>query len=206
MAKLLIRNGHVHKCDLSVIPCENLTRAQAGWESFGGLPWIPTSPNIPTSESAVLYSATGIVGELVTVSIGVGTEAPFGYCGFPQLDVAKFAAALERFGLPGVSFTPATWVPRKGAFRSQLCHGVRVRVTDMATAELCRVNFALLCALRAAAPGVRLFRKIGLFDDVCGTSAVRRAFLGGASERNVWTEFQRGVATFAESRKRYMLY
>ncbi len=205
-AKLLIGRGFVHHADVKVIPCANLTRKMAGWESFGGLPWVPTSPNVPTPDAAVLYAVTGIIGELPAVSIGIGTDAPFAYCGAPGVDAARFADTLNGYGLAGLRFERAKWVPSKGNFARERCEGVRVCVTDMATAELCRVNFALLCALRVAAPKLRPFAHIELFDAACGTDTVRKVFRAGATEPEVWAEFQRGAAMFAESRKPYLLY
>lgn len=205
-AKWMVGHGYVRQADLRVIPCENLTRAQAGWESFGGLPWVPTSPNIPTPDAAVLCAATGIIGELPAVSIGIGTNNPFGFCGTPNTNAARLADTMTGYGLPGVSFERAQWVPSRGAFRGKTCSGVRVRVTDLATAELCRVSFALLCALRYAAPTLRPLARRGLFDEVCGTDTVRKVFLAGATEPEVWAEFQRGAAMFAESRKRFLIY
>ncbi|MBC7807770.1 MAG: DUF1343 domain-containing protein [Akkermansiaceae bacterium] len=206
VAKLLVGRGYVRKADLRVIPCEDLSRVQAGWETFGGSPWVPTSPNIPTPDAAILNAATGIVGELPALSVGIGTANPFGYCGSPKVNAERFADVLNNYGLAGIAFQPAQWVPAKGAFRGKTCAGVRVRIADMATAELCRVNFALLCALRSAAPTVRPFARIGLFDEVCGTDSVRKVFLAGATQPEVWAEFQRGAAMFAESRKRYLIY
>ncbi|MBC8140529.1 MAG: DUF1343 domain-containing protein [Armatimonadetes bacterium] len=205
-ARWLVGRGHVGKADVSVVPCANLTRDMAGWDAFGGLPWVPTSPNIPTTEAAVLYAATGIIGELPAVSIGIGTNAPFGYCGTPSVNADKLADTLSGYGLAGVAFEPATWTPRKGSFAGKSCRGVRVRVTDLRVAEVCRVNFALLCALRTAAPTVKPFASVGLFDAACGTNAVRKAFLADASEPDVWGTFNAGADAFAAGRKPYLLY
>ena len=198
--------GYAPNADLTVVPCGNLTREMAGWRDFGGLPWVPTSPNIPTPDAAVLYAATGIIGELPSVSIGIGTNAPFGYCGSPAVNADRFADILTAYNLPGVQFVPATWTPRKGGFAGKLCRGVSVRVTDLRVAEVCRVNFALLCALRIAAPSVRPFARIGLFDAACGTDSVRKVFLAGATEPEVWATFQIGAASFAAGRKKYLVY
>lgn len=205
-ARFLVGRGIVPKLELHVIPCANLTRTMAGWESFGGLPWIPTSPNIPTPDAAVLYAVTGIVGELPAVSIGIGTDAPFGYFGAPGVSAERLAAALNAYPLSGFTFQPATWTPRKGTFAGTSCGGVRIRVSDIARAELCRPNFALLCALRTAAPQIKPFAQIELFDVSCGTDAVRRAFLKGASEADVWAVFQEGVGAFDKARVPYLLY
>ena len=56
--------------DLTVIPMD-------GWQrnmtfSKTGMPWVLPSPHIPTTDAALLYPATGIMGELSYVSIGVG--------------------------------------------------------------------------------------------------------------------------------------
>lgn len=205
-AKYLTGRGYVGKADVAVVPCANLARGMAGWDAFGGLPWVPTSPNIPTPEAAALYAATGIIGELESVSIGIGTVAPFGYCGAPGVDGFRLADVLNGYAHAGIAFDAATWTPRRGAFAGRECRGVRVRVSDMRTAELCRVNFALLCALRTVAPTLKLFASVGLFDASCGTNAVRKAFLAGASEPDLWGTFSAGADTFAAGRKPYLLY
>lgn len=207
-ARMLAGKGYLksnRKPDITVISCDGLTRDLAGWKSFGGLPWVPTSPNIPTADAAVLYAVTGIIGELSTVSIGIGSDAPFGYCGAPDVNAQRLTDTLNGYGLAGITFQPATWTPRKGTFAGRSCSGVRVTVTDMATAELCRVNFALLTALRTAT-NRRPFASVGLFDYACGTNAVRKVFQAGAKESDLWAEFNRGAAEFAAARKPFLLY
>lgn len=62
-------------CELVVIPMENYRRDMSWAET--GLPWVPTSPNIPSPEAAVCYPLTGQLGELGEVNIGVGWTLPF---------------------------------------------------------------------------------------------------------------------------------
>ena len=154
----------------------------------------------------MLYAVTGITGELPALSIGIGTDAPFGYCGAPGIEGQRLADALRGFGLNGIDFTAATWTPRKGNFDGRTCSGVHIRVSDIRVAELCRVNFSLLAALRTAAPEIRPFARVELFDFACGTSAVRRAFLAGASEPDLWETFNRGADVFAAKRQPYLIY
>ena len=49
-----------------------------------GLFWISPSPNMPTYETALLYSGMGLF-ESVSVSVGRGTTRPFEYIGAPYV-------------------------------------------------------------------------------------------------------------------------
>ena len=73
LAVMLVGEGLI-KTDkplkLSVVPMQGWHRDMTYDET--GLPWVPTSPHIPSAETAVYYPATGILGELEWASIGVG--------------------------------------------------------------------------------------------------------------------------------------
>ncbi|GAB4459288.1 MAG: DUF1343 domain-containing protein [Armatimonadaceae bacterium] len=197
------------QCDLTVVPCENLTRKMAVWEAFGGLPWIRTSPNVPYDHSPHFYAATGIFGELPVLSIGIGTDVQFEVAGAPWLSSRAFAEELNRRGVGGIRFDPATWTPNKGAHRGKRCNGVRIRLTNPETAELTRVNFELMDALRAIAPKREVFAARGstrMFDLACGTDRIRKAFLAGADGNDLWRQFNEGQPTFATARKTSLLY
>lgn len=58
------------KCKLYVVPMANYKRGMS-WAATG-LPWVPTSPQIPSPESACCYSVTGAIGTLGIVGIGIG--------------------------------------------------------------------------------------------------------------------------------------
>jgi uncharacterized protein YbbC (DUF1343 family) len=195
------------KCDLTVIPCENLTRSMTNWEAFGGLPWIRTSPNVPYPHSPHFYAATGIVGELSALSIGIGTNAQFEVGGAPGIDAREFANELTQRRLTGVQFEPSVWIPTKGAYSGKKCGGVRIRITDTATAELTRINFELMDTLRTVDPGRTIISsRPRMFDLACGSDQVRTAFLRGATASEIWSLFNEGRDRFAANRKPYLLY
>ena len=50
-------------------------RADMDWAATK-LPWVQTSPRIPTAESAYLYCVTGALGN-GNLSVGIGTGKPF---------------------------------------------------------------------------------------------------------------------------------
>jgi uncharacterized protein YbbC (DUF1343 family) len=199
--------GH-GKCRLTVIPMRGWRRSMA-WDETG-LPWVPTSPHIPHADSSLFYAATGIVGELTTLSIGVGYTLPFELAGAPDVGPVALANELNRRHLPGVTFRPMSWRPFYGAMKGQPCGGVQVYITDSATTELARLNFEIMDALRKVAPGRKLFGASGeesrMFDLDCGTTKVRRAFEEGQSARQIWEMWNKDSQRFRAQRQPYLLY
>ena len=192
---------------LSVVPCPGLTRGFFDWES-SGLLWRRSSPNVPKAETALYYAATGIVGELTCLSIGVGTPTPFELAGAPGLDAAAFTRRLAAATGPGIAFDMARWMPANGVFAGRECYGARIRITDPVAARLTPLNFAILSALHAGgiADPFRDREARRMFDLSCGTDRVRRAFLAGATVAEMTAVFDTGVREFERSRQPYLLY
>ncbi|MBP2664954.1 MAG: hypothetical protein H6Q71_2902 [Firmicutes bacterium] len=88
-------------CDLTVIDMTNWHREM--YFNDTGLPWVMTSPNIPTPDTALVYPGTGIFGG-TNISEGVGTTRPFDFVGAPWLDAESLANQMNAMKLPGVIF------------------------------------------------------------------------------------------------------
>jgi uncharacterized protein YbbC (DUF1343 family) len=211
IAGMINRNGWLAKrarCALTVIKMEGYRRAMLPEQT--GLPWVATSPNIPWPDSPFFYAATGIAGELGTLSVGIGTPFPFQMAGAPGIDGAALTRELERRRLRGFFFQPFEWVPQHGVYAGQRCRGTRIYLSDPGTAELTRLNFELLDALRRVAPRRALFgvsrAKDQMFDLACGTNRVRRLFRAGQSAAQIWADWNRGSAQFRAQRQAYLLY
>lgn len=116
------------RCDLTVIPMQGWQREMTFQET--GLPWIPTSPQVPESQTALYYPTTGLLGELQIVNIGVGYTLPFKLIGAPWIDAQQFAKQLNAQNFPGVYFHPFHYTPFFGRFGGQVCHGVLIMITD----------------------------------------------------------------------------
>jgi uncharacterized protein YbbC (DUF1343 family) len=201
LARMISGRGWIaggRKCALSVVRMDGYRRDLPFKHT--GLPWVPTSPNVPYARTPVFYAATGIVGELPTLSIGIGTDRPFELAGAPGLDGHALAAVLNRRGLPGYSFEPASWTPTKGVHAQRSCTGVRIGLTDANRAELTRLNFELMDAVRKITPDRRFFgvdaEMDHMFDLSCGTDRVRRAFIEGRSAAEIWREWNTGSVLF----------
>lgn len=190
--------------DLTVIPMQGWQRWMY-WQDTG-LPWVGTSPQIPTAATALYYVTTGILGD-TDLSVGIGTTKPFYYVGAPFADKEELAAKLNGLQLPGVHFRPAAFIPAYGAFAGELCQGVELYITD---AE----------AYRAAATGANILRCIEeLYPDkvvyparyggegykidiALGETALR----AGVPLERLLPRWDREAQEFAEQVQPYLLY
>jgi uncharacterized protein YbbC (DUF1343 family) len=115
-------------CKLTVIPMEGWQRHMTFEDT--GLPWIPTSPQIPEASTVFFYPATGMLGELSLVSIGIGYTLPFKVVGAPWINEKEFALKLNQQKFPGVHFEPFVYRPFFGKYSGMDCHGVLLILTD----------------------------------------------------------------------------
>lgn len=113
--------------DLTVIPMQGWRRSMY-WRDTG-LPWVGTSPQIPTASTALDYVTTGCLGD-ADLSVGIGTTKPFVYVGAPFAKQDAVSAQLNGLQLPGVYFRPAAFIPAYGVFAKELCQGVEIYITD----------------------------------------------------------------------------
>ena len=190
-------------CDLKVIEMTGWKREMYFDET--GLPWVMTSPNIPTPDTALVYPATGIFGG-TTVSEGVGTTRPFDFVGAAWLDAEAFAARLNAQKLPGVIFRTAYFVPRFGSFSGQNCGGVQLHITDRKAFRPVRTALALLYAVQDLGGENFSFKSNGgrpTIDLVTGDNAIR---LGRYSQEEILAEWDKEARQFKEMSKAYYIY
>jgi len=113
--------------DLTVIPVEGWSRSQ--WFDEFGQPWTNPSPNMRSLAAAALYPGVGLLEQ--AISVGRGTDTPFEVVGAPYVtNDVRFAAELNRAGLPGVRFHAVRFTPTYSTFKDKPCGGVRIVLTD----------------------------------------------------------------------------
>ena len=165
------------RCRLTVVKMDGWKRNMTFGET--GLPWVLTSPQIPTPEAAVAYPMSGIIGELYAIQIGVGYTLPFQVFAAEWIDGEALAKAMNRLNLPGISFRPITFKPYFGISSGKAVSGVQVYVTDYRKAALTEVQWYVAQELHRMYPNHDLFKlgnlkNYNMFDNVCGTSQVRQ--------------------------------
>jgi uncharacterized protein YbbC (DUF1343 family) len=177
-----------------------------------GLPWVPASPHIPHGESPLFQVATGMLGEIGGVSIGVGYTLPFQTVAAPRVDPHALAEKLNGRGLAGVVFRPVTYKPYYGAFKDEIIGGVQLHFTDPAGAPLTAINFHALEALRQVAgrdvfaEAVKANKTFDMFDKVNGTSATRQALQAGRPAAEIVAGWKAGEEKFRKDRAKFLLY
>lgn len=197
------------KVKLTVIPME-------GWErrmkfADTGMPWVLPSPHIPSPETAILSPATGILGELSRVNIGVGYTMPFRLITAPWIDADRLAARMDSLRLPGIMFRPVHIKPYYSTFKGEETHGVEVYVTDPDAAELTLVQFYAMQELAAMYPDRKIFSgaapaRLDMFDKVCGTPRVRRTFCKNYKVADLLPLWHKDLEWFREKKTAYHLY
>ncbi|MBI5691215.1 MAG: DUF1343 domain-containing protein [Verrucomicrobia bacterium] len=211
LARMINDRGWIkQRCRLTVVPMRGWRRSMV-W-SDTGLPWVPASPHIPHGESPLFQVATGMIGEIGGVSIGIGYTLPFQTIAAPRVDPHALAAKLNGYGLPGVVFRPLTYKPYYGSFKDEVIGGVQLHFTDPARATLTAINYYALEAVRQVAgrdvfaEAVKAGKKFDMFDKVNGTSATREALQAGRPAAAIVAGWRTGEERFRREREKYLLY
>jgi uncharacterized protein YbbC (DUF1343 family) len=188
--------------DLDVVRVEGWRRDTLFADS--GLPWVLPSPNMPTSDTALLYPGTCMF-EGTLLSEGRGTTRPFELIGAPGIDW-RWADALNALDLPGVRFRENYTVPTFDKFTNQTCGGVQVHLTDRRRIDAIRTATAMIVTAKRLYPGVFGWRPDNWIDDLTGSNRLRTMIDAGASVDDVVGAWHDELAAFGQQRAPFLLY
>ncbi|MFF9329312.1 exo-beta-N-acetylmuramidase NamZ domain-containing protein [Streptomyces sp. NPDC014776] len=188
------------------VPLETVT--MTGWKrteffDASGLPWVPPSPNMPTADTALVYSGTCLF-EGTNLSEGRGTTRPFELLGADGLD-GRWAEAANALELPGVRFREAYFAPTFSKFQGRTIGGVQIHVHDPAAFDPVRTGIGLLVTAKRVWSGFA-WRSDNWIDKLTGSTRVRTAIDAGAGPDEVVAGWQDELAAFRRVRERYLLY
>lgn len=176
-----------------------------------GMPWVLPSPHIPDPSTSILYPATGIMGELDYVSIGVGYTLPFKLAGAPWIDAQTLSERLTALNIPGVEFRPLYYKPFYALYKGENLNGVEIYVTDKEKAPLSLIQFYIMQELAAMYPNQKAFDKatqsrINMFDKVCGSPKVRELFTRSYNVADLSPFWNKDIDSFKSRSEIYYLY
>ena len=192
------------RVDLSVAVADGWRRTMPFGET--GIPWIAPSPNMPSVESALHYPGTCLF-EGTPISVGRGTDRAFQQVGAPWLDGEELAARLGALGVPDARFVPVRFTPESpgdGKFGGTEVGGVRVQAHGPAY-DPTLAALALLVETKAMS-GDHWRWRVGHFDRLAGTDALRNAVDAGVSYQVVADRWGDGLDNYAARREPYLLY
>ncbi len=203
----LLKNGL--QCKLSVIKMEGWQRDMTFEDT--ALPWVPSSPHIPHARSAWYYPVSGILGELYVYNIGVGYTLPFEVFATNWLDAYQLAKRLQALHLEGVLFRPIYFKPYYNVLKETEVQGVQVHLTDIRKAPLSLIQFYVLQEAHILNPDKNVFElcdpsRLNMFDKVCGTDKVRKAFEKNFKVADMIEIWEKDVPGFMETIEGSLLY
>ena len=191
--------------DLHVIPVRGWSREI--WFDRTGLPFVRPSPNLPSLESEMLYTAL-VPYESSNLSVGRGTPAPFQLVGAPWLNADSVIKILKLRPVRGVRFDREDLTPQNAGdqkYNGQLIHAIRITVTDRSALQTARLCAALLSAVHRV-HGDQLTLQLPRFDREWGSPQAREAILRGEDPDAVIDSTYGPVYAFRERVRPYLLY
>jgi uncharacterized protein YbbC (DUF1343 family) len=187
---------------LRVVAMEGYSRALP-FEATG-LSWVSPSPNIPTVDTAFVYSGMVLL-EGTNLSEGRGTTRPFRLVGAPWIDGEALVLRLRAEGIPGARLQAARFRPSASKFSGEDCRGIELHVTDRRAFRAVATAVRFLCAVRDLHPGKLQFHR-ETFDRLAGTESLRAAIESGADAESIVASWRSALETYLERRARVLLY
>ncbi|NUP90944.1 MAG: DUF1343 domain-containing protein [Candidatus Sumerlaeia bacterium] len=201
-ARMFNAEFNEHPCDLTVVPMAGWRRSMRFWDT--GLPWTPSTSIMVSPESCFYELATGIIGEIRAVSIGIDRGTPFQSIAAPFLDGDALAREMNARQLPGIRFVPIEYQADRGLMR-----GIELQITDWHAVRPVQVQAHLMEVLNRLCPN-QIFDDANaerwLFDECWGDFSIRRRLLAGESAESLIASWQPAVDDYLRMREQYLIY
>ncbi len=197
------------RCQLTVVPMRGWRRDMVYRDT--GLLWVPPSPHMPDAETPLYSIASGALGELGSISVGIGSTLPFRLFAASWIDPVKAAEGMNALGLRGVLFRPVSFRPFYGDNTGTLLGGVQMYLTQPDSVALLGLQFLFLQVLHRVYPDKDPFTlaspsRVKAFDRVLGTDKIRRAFARRMRYDDIREMLSGDAERFKQLSKKYYLY
>ena len=206
VGKMFNEEFNEQKVELTVVPMEGYERDMLWWDT--GMPWVPTSTHIPQAQHAAYYNLTGIIGEINSISIGVGYTLPFEVFAAPWIDAEDLTNAFRQLDLPGLSYRPIYFSPAYSRFKGEQIQGVHIIIDDYDAVRPATAEAYFLTTINRLYPGKILEEGNidGGFARVMGDDAVAQAVLAGESADEIVARWEKQLEAFEPTRQKYLMY
>ena len=196
-------------CALTVVPMRGWRRDMVYDET--GLPFAPSSPNLPTLDAMLLYPGTCLV-EGTNLSEARGTTKPFEYFGAPWIDAEALADDLNGLGLQGLRFRPVYFTPTFSKHAGEVCGGAQIYMTDRESCQPVAAMLRVLQAVKRRYPENFAWRESWRegaampIDLLYGSDELRLAIDAGRDVEALIAGWDDGLRTFMDARAGHLLY
>ncbi|MFW6140099.1 MAG: exo-beta-N-acetylmuramidase NamZ domain-containing protein [Acidobacteriota bacterium] len=180
------------------------------WEDTG-LPWIPASPNIPQSDTALAYPGTSLLGG-IGLNHGIGTLNPFLQFGAPWLDPEIIVQDMDKKYVQGVKLTPHLYIPRSlpgktshPPYKDRHCHGILISILQKKGFRSFEFTLDLIRTLKTHYPN-QIKVITDKLDSLFGNEWLRLYIEEKLSYEKLKELIEKDEETFRQQRKPYLLY
>jgi len=203
-AALYYQGEYARNVNLEVITMSNYSRDMFFHET--SLPWVPPSPNLPTYESSIIYTAV-VLMEGINISLGRGTTKPFEYIGAPWIEPGDFCAGLEKLGLRSFKFRPVFFEPAFNKYQGEKCGGAHIFYTGGSFRPV-EVSFKIIQYVLKKYPQARWmkFKKYFDVDALAGTDLFRKIISRGGTYGEFEHRIKKDLEAYEDKRDGYLLY
>lgn len=190
-------------CDLKIIPLKNWARSSY-FEDLS-LVWVPSSPNIPNSNTALIYSGMCLF-EGTNMSVGRGTTLPFQYIGAPFINADELVEKLKKENINGVKIFPAYFTPNSSMYKNEACEGIYIAVSDRESFQPVRVAIKIFNTIKKTYPEFKIndekIRHCGL-NLLFGNEKLSEKNI---DEKALFRDMSIDEKRFMKKRQAYLLY
>jgi uncharacterized protein YbbC (DUF1343 family) len=203
-------SGEQKKCELTVIRMKKWQRWMS-WEDTG-LNWLPTSPNIPTTDAIKGAAMTGIFGELGIANLAVGTKIPFQFIGFKGFKIEEVLKKLKKYRFNGIKFIPVNYSEIVSKNGPSEINGLKLEFSLDNHFTPYTYGFRIFLQIRKIHPEKFLPDNIKpnaktMFIKVTGTEKLfDMLFVTQERDSKIIREASAGIREFTKIRAKYLLY
>lgn len=197
------------KCKLNIVKMNGWQRNMLFEDT--GLIWVPTSTNVPYPTIPFYLVGTGVLGELVVISIGISYTLPFQTFAAEWINADILSEKMNALNLDGVIFRPISYKTNYGMWLDKILNGVQIHITDYDKVNLLELQFYFMQVHNQLYPEKNIFDlstniRRRMFDNVMGTDKIRNNFSKRFRVSDIKNIFDKDVEKFRNISRKYYLY
>ncbi|MCD6562647.1 MAG: DUF1343 domain-containing protein [Thermoproteales archaeon] len=192
--------------DIKILKMDNWRRSYF-WPKTN-LSWIPPSPNIPSWETALVYSGTCLI-EGTNISEGRGTATPFFVLGAPWIKPKELSNELNSLGLSSLYFRPTYFRPYYNKYKFETCGGVYIHILDKSGVKPFISTISILRKIKDLYPKYFEWRKwdeVYSIDRLAGTDKIRRIIEGELELEKYIIKWNKEIRDFRKRVSKVLMY
>lgn len=174
------------------------------WYEDTLLPWVPPSPNLPTTDAVSVYPGMVLL-EGTNLSEGRGTTRPFLTFGSPWLNAKSIREEVQSYMGDSVKLVFTKYIPMFSKYSGQLNNGLNIYVHNKRELNQFELALSIIQSVFRRHEDKLVFYN-HYFDRVAGTSKLRKMILDGIETDEILLSFKDELDKFEEISSEILIY